>query len=133
MAGRHKLQVHSAAMHLALLWRARSPRLAAACLQGQQPRLSRGEGTHAVVLVPTRELCLQVCDVLTLLLRRYHWLARAHSEPETWIAAWRMLSTLLCCVRHASCCASQASHTSSSAASMRCLHRWEAFQHQKLR
>ena len=43
-------------------------------LMSQQPRLSRGEGTHALVLVPTRELCLQVFDVLALLLRRYHWL-----------------------------------------------------------
>ena len=43
-------------------------------LARQQPRLSRGEGTHALVLVPTRELCLQVHDVLALLLRRFHWL-----------------------------------------------------------
>lgn len=43
-------------------------------LQAQQPRLSRGEGTHAVILAPTRELCLQIHDVLSMLLRRYHWL-----------------------------------------------------------
>ena len=46
-------------------------------LQGLEPRVARGEGTYALVLVPTRELCLQVTDVLAMLLRRYHWLARA--------------------------------------------------------
>ncbi|KAK9826780.1 hypothetical protein WJX81_008505 [Elliptochloris bilobata] len=43
-------------------------------LQGLEPRVARGEGTYALVLVPTRELCLQVTDVLAMLLRRYHWL-----------------------------------------------------------
>lgn len=28
------------------------------------------------MVVPTRELCLQICDVLTLILRRYIWLVR---------------------------------------------------------
>lgn len=45
-------------------------------MQGLEPRVARGEGTYALVVVPTRELCLQVADVLALLLRRYHWLAR---------------------------------------------------------
>lgn len=60
-------------------------------LQAQQPRLSRGEGTHAVILAPTRELCLQIHDVLSMLLRRYHWLVHAaaltvckpHCRPST--------------------------------------------------
>jgi ATP-dependent RNA helicase DDX31/DBP7 len=39
--------------------------------------IGRGEGTHALVVVPTRELCLQICDVLTLILRRFVWLARS--------------------------------------------------------
>ena len=30
-----------------------------------------------MVIVPTRELCLQICDVLTLILRRYVWLVGA--------------------------------------------------------
>jgi ATP-dependent RNA helicase DDX31/DBP7 len=47
-------------------------------LQAQEPRVSRAEGTHALMIVPTRELCLQIADVLTLILRRYIWLVRAH-------------------------------------------------------
>ncbi|EIE24630.1 DEAD-domain-containing protein [Coccomyxa subellipsoidea C-169] len=43
-------------------------------LQAQEPRVSRAEGTHALIVVPTRELCLQIADVLTLILRRYIWL-----------------------------------------------------------
>ncbi|KAG2489609.1 hypothetical protein HYH03_011889 [Edaphochlamys debaryana] len=43
-------------------------------LQSHQPRISRGEGTHAIVLAPTRELCIQVSDVACALLKRYHWL-----------------------------------------------------------
>ncbi|BDA42696.1 DEAD-box ATP-dependent RNA helicase 17 [Coccomyxa sp. Obi] len=43
-------------------------------LQAQEPRVSRAEGTHALIIVPTRELCLQIADVLTLILRRYIWL-----------------------------------------------------------
>ena len=55
-------------------------------LQAQTPHISRAEGTHALVLVPTRELCLQVSDILTLLVRRYIWLVRPphdqHSMPH---------------------------------------------------
>lgn len=51
-------------------------------LQGLEPRVARGEGTYALVLVPTRELCLQVTDVLAMLLRRYHWLARAPCQER---------------------------------------------------
>ena len=43
-------------------------------LQAQAPHVSRAEGTYALILVPTRELCLQVSDILTLLVRRYIWL-----------------------------------------------------------
>ncbi|KAL4427451.1 hypothetical protein ABPG77_000740 [Micractinium sp. CCAP 211/92] len=43
-------------------------------LAAQQPPLSRSRGTLAVVICPTRELCLQVADVLTMLVRRFVWL-----------------------------------------------------------
>ncbi|KAL3160790.1 hypothetical protein ABBQ38_009201 [Trebouxia sp. C0009 RCD-2024] len=43
-------------------------------LQSQEPHLSRAEGTHAIIMAPTRELCIQICDVLTLILRRFIWL-----------------------------------------------------------
>jgi ATP-dependent RNA helicase DDX31/DBP7 len=36
-------------------------------------RLSRSEGTYAVVLAPTRELAVQIGDVLSAVLRRYPW------------------------------------------------------------
>ncbi len=42
----------------------------------QEPRLSRAQGTYALVVAPTRELCLQIQDVALQLLRRYHWLVR---------------------------------------------------------
>ncbi|KAA6429418.1 MAG: DEAD-box ATP-dependent RNA helicase 17-like [Trebouxia sp. A1-2] len=43
-------------------------------LQAQEPHLSRAEGTYAIIMAPTRELCIQICDVLTLILRRFIWL-----------------------------------------------------------
>jgi ATP-dependent RNA helicase DDX31/DBP7 len=43
-------------------------------LSSRQPRLSRSQGSHAIVICPTRELCQQVADVLTLLVRRFVWL-----------------------------------------------------------
>jgi ATP-dependent RNA helicase DDX31/DBP7 len=46
----------------------------AARLIEQQPRLSRVEGTAALVLVPTRELCLQVLSSLSSLLLPFHWI-----------------------------------------------------------
>ena len=49
-------------------------------LQAQTPHISRAEGAHALVLVPTRELCLQVSDLLTLLVRRYIWLVRTQTQ-----------------------------------------------------
>jgi ATP-dependent RNA helicase DDX31/DBP7 len=33
------------------------------CLSEQQPRINRADGTYAVVLVPTRELAVQVCGL----------------------------------------------------------------------
>lgn len=38
--------------------------------------MSRQSGTFAVVMAPTRELCIQIYDVLALILRRYHWVVR---------------------------------------------------------
>ncbi len=43
-------------------------------LAAQQPAITRAQGTFAVVICPTRELCLQVADVLTMLVRRFVWL-----------------------------------------------------------
>ena len=43
-------------------------------VQSQEPRLNRGDGTFAVVMVPTRELAVQIHDVLSNILRRYFWL-----------------------------------------------------------
>ena len=48
-------------------------------LQSQEPHLSRAEGTYAIIMAPTRELCIQICDVLTLILRRFIWLVRSSS------------------------------------------------------
>lgn len=42
--------------------------------QAAQPRIQRADGTYAVILAPTRELALQISDVLTALLRRFCWL-----------------------------------------------------------
>ncbi|CAG9463132.1 unnamed protein product [Pedinophyceae sp. YPF-701] len=43
-------------------------------LSMQEPRISRREGTHAICIAPTRELVMQIHDVLAMLLRRFHWL-----------------------------------------------------------
>lgn len=43
-------------------------------LQGYNPRIERSHGTFALVLVPTRELCLQVYEILQKLLHRFHWI-----------------------------------------------------------
>jgi ATP-dependent RNA helicase DDX31/DBP7 len=42
--------------------------------QAAQPKIQRADGTYAVILAPTRELALQISDVLTALLRRFCWL-----------------------------------------------------------
>lgn len=39
--------------------------------------MTRQSGTHTVVMAPTRELCIQIYDVLSLVLRRYHWVVRS--------------------------------------------------------
>ncbi|EFN59565.1 hypothetical protein CHLNCDRAFT_56430 [Chlorella variabilis] len=44
-------------------------------LASHQPPITRARGTLALVICPTRELCLQVSDVLTMLVRRFVWLA----------------------------------------------------------
>ena len=46
-------------------------------VQALLPRVSRQSGTHAVIMAPTRELCIQIYDVLALILRRYHWVVCA--------------------------------------------------------
>lgn len=43
-------------------------------LQSSEDRLTRDLGTHAIVIAPTRELVVQIHDVLMMILRRYHWL-----------------------------------------------------------
>ncbi|KAI4379960.1 hypothetical protein MLD38_006196 [Melastoma candidum] len=43
-------------------------------LQGYDSRIQRSDGTFALVLVPTHELCMQVFDVLQKLLHRFHWI-----------------------------------------------------------
>ncbi|CAA2971868.1 DEAD-box ATP-dependent RNA helicase 17 isoform X1 [Olea europaea subsp. europaea] len=43
-------------------------------LQNINPRIQRSDGTFALVLVPTRELCMQVYEILVKLLHRFHWI-----------------------------------------------------------
>ncbi|XP_008784605.2 DEAD-box ATP-dependent RNA helicase 17 [Phoenix dactylifera] len=43
-------------------------------LQKHEPRIQRSEGTFALVLVPTRELCMQVYGICEKLLHRFHWI-----------------------------------------------------------
>ena len=43
-------------------------------MQGLEPRINRADGTFAVIIAPTRELCIQIQDVLCNILRRYFWL-----------------------------------------------------------
>ncbi|GAB2291559.1 DEAD-box ATP-dependent RNA helicase 17 [Dionaea muscipula] len=43
-------------------------------LQNHAPRVQRSDGTFALVLVPTRELCMQVYEILQRLLHRFHWI-----------------------------------------------------------
>ncbi|KAI9157485.1 hypothetical protein LWI28_023314 [Acer negundo] len=43
-------------------------------LQDYTPRIDRSQGTFALVLVPTRELCMQVYEILQKLLHRFHWI-----------------------------------------------------------
>lgn len=43
-------------------------------LQQCDPRVQRSDGTFALVLVPTRELCMQVYEILQKILHRFHWI-----------------------------------------------------------
>ncbi|XP_010920563.1 DEAD-box ATP-dependent RNA helicase 17 [Elaeis guineensis] len=43
-------------------------------LQMHEPRIQRSEGTFALVLVPTRELCMQVYGICEKLVHRFHWI-----------------------------------------------------------
>ncbi|XP_058215844.1 DEAD-box ATP-dependent RNA helicase 17 isoform X1 [Rhododendron vialii] len=43
-------------------------------LQEYDPRIQRSDGTFALVLVPTHELCMQVYEILQKLLHRFHWI-----------------------------------------------------------
>ncbi|XP_073016348.1 DEAD-box ATP-dependent RNA helicase 17 isoform X1 [Primulina eburnea] len=43
-------------------------------LQNLDRRIQRSDGTFALVLVPTRELCMQVYEILQKLLHRFHWI-----------------------------------------------------------
>ncbi|XP_057507025.1 DEAD-box ATP-dependent RNA helicase 17 [Actinidia eriantha] len=43
-------------------------------LQKYDPRIQRSDGTFALVLVPTHELCMQVYEILQKLLHRFHWI-----------------------------------------------------------
>uniref|UniRef100_A0A0D9WBY3 ATP-dependent RNA helicase n=1 Tax=Leersia perrieri TaxID=77586 RepID=A0A0D9WBY3_9ORYZ len=43
-------------------------------LQMREPRVERTDGTFALVLVPTRELCLQVYGIAQQLVHRFHWI-----------------------------------------------------------
>ncbi|XP_078179178.1 P-loop containing nucleoside triphosphate hydrolases superfamily protein [Carex rostrata] len=43
-------------------------------LQMRQPRIDRSDGTFALVLVPTRELCMQVHGIAQKLVHRFHWI-----------------------------------------------------------
>ncbi|KAI3701371.1 hypothetical protein L6452_26388 [Arctium lappa] len=43
-------------------------------LQKCDPRIQRSDGTFALVLVPTHELCMQAYETLQKLLHRFHWI-----------------------------------------------------------
>ncbi|XP_020097579.1 DEAD-box ATP-dependent RNA helicase 17 isoform X1 [Ananas comosus] len=43
-------------------------------LQMREPRIERSDGTFALVLVPTRELCMQVHGIAQKLVHRFHWI-----------------------------------------------------------
>lgn len=43
-------------------------------LASRSPRIDRSKGTYALILCPTRELCLQVLDVAIIVARRYAWI-----------------------------------------------------------
>eukprot|EP00271_Cylindrocystis_brebissonii_P007040 TRINITY_DN20152_c0_g1_i1.p1 TRINITY_DN20152_c0_g1~~TRINITY_DN20152_c0_g1_i1.p1 ORF type:complete len:1100 (-),score=220.58 TRINITY_DN20152_c0_g1_i1:9-3263(-) len=47
-------------------------------LQAQEPKVSRSDGTYALILAPTRELCLQIHAVAVQLSRRFVWIVPGH-------------------------------------------------------
>eukprot|EP00250_Pteridium_aquilinum_P007612 c17284_g1_i1 orf=191-2026(-) len=47
-------------------------------LQANMKKISRSDGMYALVLVPTRELCLQVYEVVKQLVHRFQWLVPGH-------------------------------------------------------
>eukprot|EP00938_MAST-03A_sp_MAST-3A-sp1_P000125 g125.t1 len=40
----------------------------------QKTRIHRNQGTRAIILLPTRELCVQIYEVLEQVLKPYHWI-----------------------------------------------------------
>ena len=40
----------------------------------QKTRIQRKQGTRAIILLPTRELCVQIYEVLEQVLKPYHWI-----------------------------------------------------------
>lgn len=70
----------------------------------QQPRVQRPDGTFALVLVPTRELCLQVYEILQKLLHRFHWIVpgyvmggekREKEKARLRKGMWRLFAVLV--------------------------------------
>ncbi|KAK1571958.1 hypothetical protein Q3G72_025398 [Acer saccharum] len=48
--------------------------LYATSFEDYTPRIDRSQGTFALVLVPTHELCMRVYEILQKLLHRFHWI-----------------------------------------------------------
>ena len=49
-------------------------------LGAMEPRVTREEGTRALIMVPTRELAVQVIETCAVLGKCYHW-AGAYTRP----------------------------------------------------
>lgn len=62
----------------------------------QAPRLSRADGTYALIVAPTRELCLQIHDVAMLLLKKYIWLVSEGAQVLVWVCACESVCELVC-------------------------------------
>ena len=43
-------------------------------LQTQRVRISRSDGVRALILAPTRELCLQIADVAAAVTKPFYWI-----------------------------------------------------------
>ncbi|CAK8566384.1 unnamed protein product [Lathyrus sativus] len=84
-------------------------------LQSYEKRIERSDGTFALVLVPTRELCLQVHEILQKLLHLFHWIVpgyimggESRSKEEARLRkadSWRVTTTTLKHLKdkHSSC------------------------------